>query len=155
MPHKALDVAKALLHYTEEYNRPITNLHLQKLLYYAQGFSYAMTGYELFADDMYAWKYGPAVPRVYEYYHSYVAYPITPEKIDIEQFDSYDTVIIREVARRIGGMDPWKLAKRVCQEPPWRKNCPMYWSYSPCDNIIPKEDIQGYFCKAVTDWRKS
>ena len=65
--HTALDVAKWFLTYNKimmdsdgaEY---ISNLKLQKLLYYAQGTFLAVTGFPLFDDAIEAWTHGPVVP---------------------------------------------------------------------------------------------
>jgi uncharacterized phage-associated protein len=39
----------------------ISNLKLQKLLYYAQGFYLAIYGKALFEEDIVAWEHGPVV----------------------------------------------------------------------------------------------
>lgn len=46
----------------------ISNLKLQKLLYYAQGIHLAVTGEILFEEDVLAWKSGPVVQEVYDMY---------------------------------------------------------------------------------------
>jgi uncharacterized phage-associated protein len=46
----------------------MTNLKLNKLLYYAQGVFLARAGRPLFADDIEAWSFGPVVPAVYQRY---------------------------------------------------------------------------------------
>ena len=46
----------------------VTNLRLQKLLYFAQGWYLARYGKPLFEDDMLCWKYGPVVRTVYDKY---------------------------------------------------------------------------------------
>ena len=43
----------------------ITNLKLQKLLYFAQAASLSIRGETLFDDAIEAWKFGPVVPSVY------------------------------------------------------------------------------------------
>lgn len=44
---------------------PMTNLRLNKSLYFMQGFSYVKFGKPCFGDDIEAWTYGPVVPEVY------------------------------------------------------------------------------------------
>ena len=51
-------------------------LKLQKLLYLAQGYSYAFYDRPLFMDDMEGWVHGPVVPAVYRYYSGYKYNPI-------------------------------------------------------------------------------
>ena len=49
----------------------ISNLKLQKLLYYAQGCVLAITGNILFNDDIEAWEHGPVVPTIYHLYKTF------------------------------------------------------------------------------------
>lgn len=46
----------------------ITNLKLQKLVYYAQGFSLALCGRPLFAERIEAWQHGPVCPALFAKY---------------------------------------------------------------------------------------
>ncbi len=43
---------------------PLTNLRLQKLLYYAQAWSLVLRESELFSDELEAWRHGPIVAAV-------------------------------------------------------------------------------------------
>lgn len=47
---------------------PISNLQLQKILYFCQLEYLRKTGSFLFDDDLQAWKYGPVIPSVYRRY---------------------------------------------------------------------------------------
>ena len=49
----------------------ISNLKLQKLVYYAQGFSLAFFGEALFSEPIEAWMHGPVVPALYRKYSHY------------------------------------------------------------------------------------
>lgn len=49
----------------------ISNLKLQKLLYYAQGSYLALTNEPLFNENILAWKHGPVVNEVYQVYKKY------------------------------------------------------------------------------------
>ena len=49
----------------------MTNLRLQKLLYFAQGWHLARFGRPLFDASIEAWPYGPVVPEVYRAYKEY------------------------------------------------------------------------------------
>ena len=70
---KVQDVAKffiGLANEQAEQNQGdlMTNLRLQKLLYFAQGWYLARYGKPLFSDEIEAWTYGPVVPEVYQTY---------------------------------------------------------------------------------------
>lgn len=63
--------------------RPLSNLSLQKLLYFAQGLHLAQfEGQRLFSDPIYAWKLGPVVLSVYRRFKPFGPTPITSDNIN-------------------------------------------------------------------------
>ncbi|MBE3030128.1 DUF4065 domain-containing protein [Campylobacter sp. RM9344] len=67
---KALDVSKYILTKCNKDGQPISNLQLQKMLYYIQYEFLTNYGKPLFDDDFEAWKFGPVIPVIYyEYSH--------------------------------------------------------------------------------------
>ncbi len=76
--NKALNVANFIISYGTKRAEPITNLRLQKLLYFTWvGYFKAHCSY-LFNDFMFAWQFGPVVPSVYYEYCPYGGMPIDP-----------------------------------------------------------------------------
>ena len=59
-----------------EGKEPVTNLKLQKILYYVQGYFLATFDRPLFPDKIQAWKFGPVVPSVYYEFSSYGPDPL-------------------------------------------------------------------------------
>lgn len=74
MAYKVIDIANQLLvkAYRASDGELMTNLKLQKMLYYQQGFHLAYFGTPLFDDEIEAWMYGPVVPSVYNHYKGMV-----------------------------------------------------------------------------------
>jgi uncharacterized phage-associated protein len=63
---KAQDVAEYFLTLVDdEAGDSLSNLKLQKLVYYAQGFHLALTEKPLFDEAIEAWEHGPVVPGLY------------------------------------------------------------------------------------------
>ena len=62
----------------------VTPLKLQKLLYYCQGYSLALTGKPAFHDKIEAWRYGPVIDSVYQEYKKYTGGIIPYSDITIE-----------------------------------------------------------------------
>jgi len=58
-------------------NNDLTNLKLQKLLYFFQVESIKNNGKALFDDKIEAWQYGPVVPSIYNELSQFGAYVIT------------------------------------------------------------------------------
>ena len=54
----------------------LTNLKLQKLMYFAYGVHLSLFGEPLFSDEIQAWKYGPVIPSVYKEFQCHGSNPI-------------------------------------------------------------------------------
>lgn len=54
-----------------EVGESITNLKLQKLMYYCQGWSLAIRQADLFTDEIKAWVHGPVIPELWKAYSGY------------------------------------------------------------------------------------
>ena len=66
--YTALDIARYIVDRCEEKDVPVTNLKLQKVLYFVLGEYFRATGEWLFDEDVLAWQFGPVVRCVYEEY---------------------------------------------------------------------------------------
>lgn len=58
---------------------PPTNLMLQKLVYFSQGYAMGMLGHPLFEEEIEAWTYGPVVPELYHQLKHYDRQPVTED----------------------------------------------------------------------------
>lgn len=65
MNYAALDIACHVINYSHDIKYPVSNLKLQKLLYFIQGFSLAAANTPIFSEEIEAWGFGPVVPSVY------------------------------------------------------------------------------------------
>ena len=61
----AIELSKNIIAYAAMNGYQVTNLKLQKTLYYVQGYYLARFGKPLFADEIVNWAYGPVVPEAY------------------------------------------------------------------------------------------
>ena len=87
----------------------ITNLKLQKLLYYAQAYFLAKKDTPLFEEDFLAWEHGPVIRKIYDKYKGNGANGIKYDsdfKIDI---DEETERILEEVYNEYGQYTAWKL----------------------------------------------
>lgn len=65
---KAIDIANYIVELANHEGRPISNLMLQRILYFVQGISLAKTGKPAFEDDIIAWIASPIVEEPYYEY---------------------------------------------------------------------------------------
>ena len=123
----AADIAETLLQLAdaEPEAELVTNLRLQKLLYYAQGWSLAMRGVPLFEEPIEAWDLGPVIPPVYRRYKRFGSRAIndgqtpTAPRVDAETFRFVERIWQthrRHSASALVGMThreaPWRDADR-------------------------------------------
>lgn len=88
MPYLAINIAKYIINYCTEKNNPISNLKLQKILFFSWVDFYKQRQQPLFNDCICAWQFGPVVPEVYYNFCSYAGTPIIENyKIEIENAD--------------------------------------------------------------------
>lgn len=69
--YSAKQVAQYIINKCSIEKRPVSNLKLQKLLYFVWIEYRKRTGKNLFDDKIYAWQFGPVVPEVYYDYCAY------------------------------------------------------------------------------------
>ena len=123
----------------------ITNLKLNKLLYYAQGWSLARLGHPLFAEDILAWQLGPIVPSVYRTFSVCGKDPIASvsELANEAEITGDELQLLIDVYRYYGRYSASTLVEMTHQEgTPWHK------AYNGAHStIIPKDDIRDYFLK--------
>ena len=82
---KALDVARYILTKCNKDGQPISNLQLQKMLYYIQYEFLTNFNKPLFEEDFEAWKFGPVIPVVYYEYSHMGAFKIGADYKDYDK----------------------------------------------------------------------
>lgn len=140
---EAKKVANFMLYIMNDAFDDLTNMKINKLLYYAQGYYLGKYGKPLFDDDIEAWEHGPVVPTVYSAYKKYGDQPIqndndypapemTPEVEDVlyavaRKYGRYTASALRNMTHVVG--TPWDQV------------------YQPnhAHTKIPLSVIQGYF----------
>ncbi len=141
--YKALDIAKWFINYNRnlrDFNNEdtddISNLKLQKLLYYAQGCFIAINDRPLFEDDIVAWTHGPVVEAVYKEFKKYGSKGIDEiyDNVDINEDDESLLVDVYEV---FGKYSAWGLRNMTHSETPWQT--------TERNGVIDLEVIKQYF----------
>ena len=145
--YKASDIANYFIwraNADEEIGENITNLKLQKLVYYAQGFSVAWHGHPLFEEPIQAWAHGPVVPSLYFEYCQLGAGAIpTPNDFDPDGIDLKTRELLEEVYSVYGQYSAWGLRNLTHEEPPWKD--------TPLNGTIPLDKMADFFDKQLTN----
>lgn len=108
---EALSIAKYIVTKCVNDNCPISNLQLQKFLYYIQK-EFLGRGKIAFYDEIEAWQFGPVVPTVYYHFCGFGAMPITSTYDDCDIGDE-EIVIIDRVVEQKRSLNPWDMVKET------------------------------------------
>lgn len=114
----AASVARYILRFFQQAGDPISNLKLQKLLYYSQGWHLAVRGTPLFSDRLEAWVHGPVQPGVYGTYKHNRWSAITEDVAEVT-LTSEEKPFVDEVLTVYGADSGYELELRTHNEPPW------------------------------------
>lgn len=116
----------------------MSNLRLQKLIYYAQGFHLASYNAPLFSEPILAWAYGPIIENLYFEYKKYksgvIPQPINP---DFSMFNQEQKDLMDDIYSVYGQFSALKLMTLTHNEPPWK--------LTPINSVISQDLMKKYF----------
>lgn len=166
--YNVLDIARYVINYYNDACVEISNLKLQKLLYYIQATFLVEQNRECFEDKIVNWSYGPVIENVYMEYRSY-GYANIPKQnsyvkiiYDSEKnemryatiefnkdiIDDNDIKLIDKSIKSYMSYEPFCLVKKTHEEDPWKssnqndeitaENIKKYYSQHP-ENIYGEE----------------
>lgn len=137
-------VADYFIRFSQEVGDPITNLKLQKLVYYAQAWHLALKGERLMPARFEAWVHGPVCVPLYQRFRRYSWNPIDEA---VEKPDLPDAVEkhLREVMEVYGGMSAWDLERLTHAEEPWRIARGELPSDEPSTAVISDEEMKRFY----------
>lgn len=124
----------------------VTPLKLQKLLYYCQGYSLALTGKPMFEDEIEAWNLGPVVKEIYHEYRKYSGGIIPYSSIKAcDKPNETVSSIINLVLQDKGQYDGKTLARATHRERPYIES--FKGAYTNAE--IPVELLKEYFTEEI------
>jgi uncharacterized phage-associated protein len=139
------DVAKYFLLRAKNEKRKISNKKLQKLVYYAQAWTLALTNRPLFSEKIEAWIHGPAIPPLYRKFKKYGSKPICLDGLSSKNFNFSNNEILDEVWRVYGKYDANYLEALTHQEDPW-SHARDEMEFQESSNIeITHESMRSYY----------
>ena len=141
-----LDIAELMIATAGE-ESDMTNLKLNKLLYFAQGTHLARTGRPLFEDEIIAWQLGPVVLSVYEKYkfNGKNAIPPSEQHLDFDRlFTPEEAATIADAILEYGKYSASYLVNRThAPGTPWCET----WDETTKGLRITKNMLRDFFSK--------
>lgn len=141
--YRVLDVAQYIIRRCHSQGRSISNLKLQKILYFVQAQYLVATGNKCFREEIEAWDFGPVVPEAYHYYKAYGSANIpTFRRLgeNKEIISEEDRMIIDEIIDECSQRSASALVQITHNQAPWKDNYVPGWN-----NTIPAPEIKKYF----------
>lgn len=123
-------------------------LKLQKLLYLAQGYSYAFYDSPLFYDEIEGWVHGPVVRDIYNMFKDY-QYNSIDIDYEIEEIDQETEDVLNYVINNFSKYDAKYLEQLSHQQEPWILSRDGLDPDERSDKTISKESIANYFINEV------
>ena len=140
MTYSALDVARYIINYNNRQGYSISNLRLQKLLYFVQAFFLIHPNKDCvcFSDKIEAWDFGPVVPNVYKEFKHFGSADIPPVNHFVIRdkdnfFDSkvlkysdatitdQDKILIESVIERFASYTTSEMVELTHCQTPWKQ----------------------------------
>ncbi|MDR1921108.1 MAG: DUF4065 domain-containing protein [Candidatus Adiutrix sp.] len=130
----------------------MTNLRLQKLVYYAQGFCLALLNRPLFNEPIEAWRHGPVCEALYHKYKSFGSEPLDTIyktkreaaqalKSALKPFAKDEIEVLDEVFEVYGQYTASRLRQLSHDTPPWQQAFP--------DGVISKASMKEFFATQI------
>jgi uncharacterized phage-associated protein len=143
--HSALDVAAWFLNAIDrKAGDSITNLKLQKLVYYAQAWSEALLNQPLFEEPVEAWAHGPVVDVVYQE-HKHHGDGTLPRSRRRPRFAPWELTLLEDVLTVYGEHSARFLRELTHGEEPWRAT----WGDRPANSRgrqeIPRSTMRRFY----------
>lgn len=126
----------------EDAGDSISNLKLQKLVYYAQGLHLALFDAPLFDEPLEAWMHGPVSPALYRVFRDYGSAGIpVPQGANFDALNDEQKEFLDEVYSVYGQFSAWKLRNMTHEEAPWKD--------TPSNMVISHEALKEFFVTRV------
>lgn len=132
-----LSLSNHIISRFEEKNQIITNLKLQKILYYVQGYFFRKFDKEAFPEEIYCWQYGPVVPIAYYEYNIFGSKPLTSVNGYAIELTLEESEVIEKIIAKCQKIASSSLVDKTHSETPWKN------AFS--GQIITKQAIKKYF----------
>lgn len=138
--YDVLDVSRYVINYSNDMNYGISNLKLQKLLYFIQAFFLIKNNEPCFSEAIEAWDFGPVVPVAYQEFRvfggadipsvtSYIVFErnkntkflsFKKKQFNENVIESCDKALLREVIDKFSHYSATDLVKITHRQSPWR-----------------------------------
>ncbi len=138
--YDAMIIARYVVDYFTKEGSPITNLKLQKILYYLQVDSLIENGIGIFNEDVVAWRFGPVVESVYQEFRINGSFEIEDEYPGIADYiEDIHKESINELLERSMDYSAIELVRKTHEDVPWDS--------TEQSDVISREKIVDFYAE--------
>ena len=137
--YRALDIAKYIINHEHEEGREISNLRLQKLLYFIRAKFIVETGKPCFSDPIEAWGFGPVVTSVYHEYKLFGSFDIASTDTAVS-IDEESASRIKNMLDFCSHYPTYQLVEITHNQTPWKRA-----RENPFSPVITLDSMEQYF----------
>jgi len=139
--YNAIDIARYVIFHENQAGRIISNLRLQKLLYFIQAQFLVAHHEPCFSDRIEAWDFGPVVPNVYHEYKIFGSSNIpASQNNNSNTICKNDCTLIDNILQQASRYSTSQLVSITHNQKPWKNAYTRIY-----DNEITNADILNYF----------
>lgn len=135
--YNAIDISRYIINYSDTMDYSISNLKLQKLLYFVQSYFIVTFNRKCFSDVIEAWDFGVVVPNVYREFKMYgcgeiprikfyyvfdenVLWNIRKKEYDDKIIKRRDKKHINKIVDLFADYTATDLLELTCNQSPWK-----------------------------------
>jgi uncharacterized phage-associated protein len=147
-------VADWFVNFCQDHGDVITNMRLQRLLYFAQAWHLALEGEPLFPEKIEAWASGPVQPDTYALFSGNGYRPIEaprpkrrfPKKVDQFLFD---------LMKAYGTLNAFELELQSQRDQPWKDARGALSDVDDAKPLIKNQVMRSFYRKRLNDQQKA
>jgi prophage ps3 protein 01 len=137
--YSALEVARFVIEYCRKNDLLMSNLKLQKVLYFIQAEFLVRNGEPCFFERIEAWPFGPVVSNVYHEYKTFGSSNIYSNLSNFYDIAEEDRNIIKDIVKACNRFSATQLVELTHNQAPWKN------AYNNGNRIITNDSILEYF----------
>lgn len=120
--YRATSIANGFLSLAEQSGKQLTQIEIQKLVYFAHGWNLCLFDSPLIGEQFEAWKYGPVARGLHAVAKNYGSDPITQKVVDWDIKHDGFTYTVRHIGRvfhlsgeRPSALNLWQTSRQLTQ----------------------------------------
>jgi hypothetical protein len=138
--YDVIELSEKLVELASELDLSISNLQLQKILYYVQGNYLKTYKRKAFKETIECWEYGPVVKRAWKFFSYYGQEPIKKFGNTIKLRND-EIALFKKILEDCLNLNVWDLVEKTHMEFPWKN------AYDNKCKTISDNDMKVQFCK--------